>query len=252
MRKLASVLVCVVVAFTLLAIPASATDYGFDPEYAIEVTGAAVRAVDIKDAIEAGVPIALSEDNTLLSLNAISEIANADAPVEFILANGLNISIDPASITDNAQAINLNIDFAITSAGNQVAGIPANSIALFPSASGDFGFEINIHITADQLAQAGLKGNNVKLFYVSGDTIRDMGKARLNADGSVTVVIDSASHYILSDQDIAVVAAEVGLTVVEDAPARTDRNPITGVVLSFAGFAVAGTVALTAKKLKKK
>jgi hypothetical protein len=260
MRKLASVLVCVIAAFSLLAVSASATDYGFDPEYVIEVTGTVIEAADVSNAIEAAVAageaatIVLAEANTILSSDAISAIANAAAPVEFILPNGLSISIDPATITDNAVAINLNIDFAITGAGNQVEGVPANSIALFPSARGDFGFEVSINITAAQLAEAGLNGNNVRIFHVSDNVITDMGRVRLNADGSITAAISGASHYILSDQDIAAVAAEIGATVASTATAGTtdgDSNAKTGVILSFAGLGIAGFTALVAKKMKK-
>jgi hypothetical protein len=118
-----------------------------------------------------------------------------------MLPCGRIISIDPSRITEVARAIDLNIDVEITTQGNQIAGIPANSIVIRPVEHGEFGFEISFDITAEEIAEAGLNGNNVKLFYIDGDgKVTEYDKIRLNPDGSITVTISHSSLYVLSER----------------------------------------------------
>jgi len=112
------------------------------------------------------------------------------------------MTIDPASITDDAKSVDLNMDIILTSQATQVGNlkIPANSIAIIPNTHGSFGFDIAITFTAAQLTNARINGNNITLFYINenGKAV-DMDKARLNDDGSIIIVINHASYYILSE-----------------------------------------------------
>jgi hypothetical protein len=148
--------------------------------------------------------IVLDEDSgSVISEDALQLIRDSGKAIEIELENGLVITIDPDKITDNARAIDLNINVEITSQGNQIQGIPANSIALFPAAQGDFGFEMSFTFSAAQLTQAGLNGNNARLFHVAyNGTVTEKGRITRNTNGSLTITLDSASHYVISNTNM--------------------------------------------------
>jgi hypothetical protein len=76
-----------------------------------------------------------------------------------------------------------------------------NAIVIAPNFSGEFGFEIEFNFTAEQLAEAGINGENVRLFHVDYDgNVTDKGQATVNDDGSITFVLDRASFYVLSEE----------------------------------------------------
>jgi len=122
--------------------------------------------------------------------------------LEIELPNGIVIRIDPDLITDNVRSIDLNIGVTITQQATTVNNVlfPANAIILAPAASGEFGFTISFDISAEKLAEAGLNGQNVRLFYIATDgTVTELDRIRRNADGSVTISINRASRYVLSE-----------------------------------------------------
>jgi len=144
---------------------------------------------------------------TIISQNSLQALKENDVPLTVNHPSGAVLTIDPASITDDAKAIDLNMGIVLTSQATEIVTetgivkVPANSIAIIPNTHGSFGFDVSITFTAAQLVAAGVNGNSVRLFYINeaGEAI-DMGRARLNPDGSVTVVINHASFYILSDE----------------------------------------------------
>ena len=143
--------------------------------------------------------ITLTEDTgSVITEHALDLIKDSEKVVEIELESGLVITIDPETITDNAQAIDLNIDIEITSTGNQIEGIPANSIVISPAASGEFGFEIGFTISASELQEAGLRGNSARLWHIKDGVVTEEGKITRNQDGSVTIGISRASYYVLS------------------------------------------------------
>jgi hypothetical protein len=136
------------------------------------------------------------------------------------LQNGLIISINPDSITENATSLDLNIDVTITERATIVNDIqfPPNSIIIAPSAHGEFGFTISFDISAEQLAEAGLNANDVRLFHISTDgVVTEAGTVRQNADGSVTLSISHASVYHLAEE-APTIAASIEETPVNEAP----------------------------------
>ena len=172
----------------------------FDPQNTI----GAIPDSEITDALEQDKPFIKLEDgdSTTISDDALKAIKDQDKVLEIELPNGIVIRIDPDTITDGARSIDLNIDFTITQQATDVNNVrfPANAIILTPVASGEFGFTISFDISADKLKEAGLNGENVRLFYVSSaGVVTELDRIRRNADGSVTISISRASQYVLSD-----------------------------------------------------
>jgi hypothetical protein len=125
------------------------------------------------------------------------------------------------------------IEVTITGSATTIAGarVPANSIVINPNFSGEFGFDLVFRFTAEQLAEAGLNGNNARLYHISGDgVVTDMGRVTRYTDGSISVTISSASQFVLA----------------ESAP--EDANPATGVVLGVTAVVIAGAFAVVARK----
>jgi len=134
-------------------------------------------------------------------------IRGTDLVVEVVLPNGLVITIDGSTVTGEIGDIDLNIDIFITKQATTVNGtnVPANSIVINPAAHGTFGFELSFELTAGQLSEAGLNGDNVRLYYVDADgNITERGRVKRNADGSVTITIDGASFYFLAEATVVV------------------------------------------------
>jgi len=177
---------------------------------------------------------------SVISADVLQAIKESGKDVEVVLANGFSFTIVADSIQDGAQAFDLNIDVIITERATTIEGsrVPANSIVIIPSTTGAFGFDILFSVTAAQLAEAGLNGNNVKLWYVNhAGVVTDMGRARLLADGSVEFIISHASFYVLS----------------EDAPLGvdpTDVNVPTGVALGLAAAVLAGGALVVSRRRK--
>ncbi|MDR2547790.1 MAG: hypothetical protein LBC96_09895 [Lachnospiraceae bacterium] len=141
-------------------------------------------------------------DSTIISAESLQAIRESGKILQIQLANGLILTIDPASITDNAVSIDLHIDIRTVSRARSIDSVnfPANSIIITPLAHGIFGFAVSFDITAEQLAAMGLQGENLNLFHISDDaTVTDLGIIKLNSDGSVTITIDHASYYILAE-----------------------------------------------------
>jgi hypothetical protein len=165
----------------------------------------------IADALDSGETLVLEEgDSTVISEDALQLIKESETVLEIDLPNGRRIRINPESITEDAVAIDLNVDVIITNQatditivteeGTREVRVPANAIVIDPAAHGNFGFTLEIDISAEELADSGLRGDNVRLFYIGDDgSVTEMGRVRRNADGSITILIDSASRYVLAE-----------------------------------------------------
>jgi hypothetical protein len=140
------------------------------------------------------------ETGSVITPEILELFREADKSVEVQLPNGLVLTIDPSRITDNAVAIDLNIGIQMTSRGNQVEGVPANSIVIAPNTHGDFGFEIEIAISPAMLSESNLNGQNIGVWHVDANGVPTFkARERRNSDGSVSFSISSASHYVLAD-----------------------------------------------------
>ena len=176
----------------------------------------------ITEALESDSPlIQIGEgDSTVISAEALQDIKESGKILRVELQNGLIISINPDSITDTATSLDINIDVMITERATIVNDLqlPSNSIVITPSAHGEFGFSISFDISAEQLANAGLDGNTVRLFHISTDSVvTEAGTVRQNADGSVTLSISHASVYHLAEE-APTIAASIEETPVNEAP----------------------------------
>ncbi|MCL2077614.1 MAG: chitobiase/beta-hexosaminidase C-terminal domain-containing protein [Oscillospiraceae bacterium] len=177
--------------------------------------------------------IDLSEiDGTVISADMLQEIADSGKDVTVKLENGFEFTILADSITPDAGAFDLNVSVDLTKQATTIEGvkIPANAIVINPNVVGEFGFDMKFTLTAEQLNAAGINGNNVKLFHIDHDgVVVDMGKVKLNADGSIEFTISHASYYVLAE------TAPEGTT--------TENNPGTGTANALAGV---GALALFA------
>ncbi|MDR2558288.1 MAG: hypothetical protein LBC86_01900 [Oscillospiraceae bacterium] len=136
--------------------------------------------------------------------NTLIDFKDGKVSVNIVLANGRIIEIDPARITSEARETDLNIDIQITSQGNQVSGVPANSIVIRPFDHGEFGFEISFVLSAEELEEAGLNGNSARLWHIDDDgKVVEDGRVTRNNDGSVTIGITRASYYVMSEDEPA-------------------------------------------------
>ncbi|MDR2531598.1 MAG: hypothetical protein LBC82_02010 [Oscillospiraceae bacterium] len=188
----------------------------------------------ISDLVELG--------GTVISAEALQAIAASGKDVEVVLENGFSFTILANSISADAAAFDLNIVVEMTRRAELIEGVrvPANSIVISPNFAGDFGFEIKFTFTAEQLAEAGINGNNAWLYHVNHNgAVTPVGRAVLLSDGSVEIVIDHASFYVLS----------------EEAPIGTDpddNNPGTGTTLAIAAMAVSAAAAIMSKGKKRR
>ncbi|MCL2698499.1 MAG: chitobiase/beta-hexosaminidase C-terminal domain-containing protein, partial [Oscillospiraceae bacterium] len=178
-------------------------------------------------------------DGKIISATVLQAIRESGIDVTVVLPNGFVFTIIADSITPEASAFDLDIEVITTSRATAINGVnvPANSIVINPNFSGEFGFEIAFKFTSQQLSEAGVNGNNVKLFHVNYTrNVTDLGRVRLNTDGSAEFTISSASFYVLS----------------AEAPLNTqESNPRTGVAIGFAAVSFAGIVTLASRKRRK-
>jgi hypothetical protein len=141
-------------------------------------------------------------DGSMISANDLQAIANSGKDVEVVLDGGFSFTIMSDSISENARAFDLNIDVTLTSRAEVIDNvrIPANSIVVTPNISGEFGFEIVFTLTAEQLSDKGVNGNNLSLYHINYNrNITNMGKLRLNSDGSIEFTISHASFYVIAE-----------------------------------------------------
>jgi uncharacterized protein YjdB len=175
-----------------------------------------IRVIDtslFEDALKEENPVIIIDDNSgsVITEEILELIREADKSVEIQLPNGLVLTIDPESITENARAIDLNIGIEITSQGNQIEGIPANNVVIIPPTHGDFGFEIKINIPQSTLQASGLNGNNIHVRHIDYDgKITLIGRFMRENNGSLNVSISHASQYVLSDTVTSVTITGAG------------------------------------------
>jgi internalin A len=127
----------------------------------------------------------------IISVELLEALKTQGRIVNIPLQCGRVIMVDPWRITNLARETDLNVDIEVESDSNQIIIRPADH--------GEFGFEFGFVITGEELAQAGLSHDNLQLLHVdsSGNTAAG-GRITSNPDGSVTVGITHASHYVLT------------------------------------------------------
>ncbi|MCL2629019.1 MAG: hypothetical protein FWD44_10065 [Oscillospiraceae bacterium] len=173
----------------------------FNPQHPISDT------IDkgLEDALKNDIPLIIAQGgSTAISAANLQAIKAQENPLDIVLPSGLTVTIDPASITTAARSIDLNVAVSTVSEASTVNGarVPANSLVIAPTATGEFGFTIEFTISAAEIAAAGLKANEIKLYYINsnGQVRSDIGEITLNSNGSVTVKIKQASRYVLANE----------------------------------------------------
>ncbi len=226
----------------------------------------------VKDAIENGdeIDVVVEDGDAVVQEAAIGEIAKADAPVVFEVADDdsdidYKIVIDPESIED-VKAINLAMNITTVS-GN---------IVITPAQKGEFGMTLNVVIPVS--AFDGIDLDIAELYYIA-----DNGETTLIPDGfsvvgdEVIIPISHASAYVISeidltavdlpgtdvdddddddddDEDVTIDQPEQGkddTTVVNPGTAGNDSNPVTGTTLALGSLAVFAAAAVATSKKRK-
>jgi hypothetical protein len=197
-----------------------------------------------EEAIAAGETpvIAVEEDApSVISSEVLQVIKELGEDVIVELPSGITFTIIADSIGDDAQDFDLNIEIVFTLDDEMDfngATVPANSIKIAPNFRGDFGFDIVITFTAEDLEEAGLSAEGLMLFYIAHDgTVTFLGDAVVLADGSVQILINSASAYVLSNEDLVEL--------------NEQDNPPTGIILAIIPALLVGSMVVVANKRKK-
>jgi hypothetical protein len=205
-------------------------------------------------------------DGTVISAEALQAIAENGVDVKTILENGFTFTIIADSISPNAKAFDLDIEIIFKEKAAPFNGrnIPANSIVIAPNFSGDFGFDVHFSFTVEELAEAGINGNNVKLWHVDyNGNVTDTGRVKLNADGGIDFTISSASFYVLSEV-VPLGTADIitdpetsdttpdNSTTPDSQTTDPDSNPKTGIAAGFAVTAILAGGALGFSRKRKK
>ena len=199
-----------------------------------------LEALETEDPV---IDLSETDTNTVISADMLQVIAESGRDVEVVLENGFTYTILADSITPEARPFYLNVDIYFTNETTTIDGvtITANSIVIDPNFSGEFGFDIKITFTAEQLRENGIiDGNNVSLFHIDRNgNVTDLGKVDMNADGSVEFTINHASYYVLAE------AAPEGLifnpAAGNERTGNNDGNPPTGVTTGLVNAILSGT-----------
>jgi len=196
---------------------------------------------DLQRAIDAGeVPtIDLTQAGrvTIISADILRAIADSGVDVMVVLPSGFTFTIVASSITANVGAFDLNIeviikynDVQLETIGGGKVDIAANSIVFRPNFHGDFGFEIIFTVTAEQIANAGIDIDTVRLYHVdAAGNVTDLGRPTINDDGSLNFPISYASFYVLSSDPP--VTTEIGTGVIGPDGADNDDGEQGGRVI---------------------
>jgi len=188
---------------------------------------------EFRRAIEAGEVPTINLTNagsvTIIGAEVFHEIARLGVDVLVVLPNGYSFMIIASSITGNVGAFDLNIEVIIqheitqhTTVGGGKVDISANSIVLKPNFHGEFGFELVFRVTAEQLEEAGIDPDYVRLYHVCAiGNVTDKGEPNSHDDGSISFSKTHASFYVLSGE--TPLTAEMGTAVeIPEAPGATD------------------------------
>lgn len=187
---------------------------------------------------------------TVISANMLKAIADNGVDVEVIMDNGYSFTLIADSISDGAADFDFNIDIFFTDADDEIEGvnIPANSIVIAPNFSGEFGFEVKLTFSLEQLLEAGLDGENIRLFHVDyNNNITDLGTATQMPDGSVEFTIDRASYYVLA-KEMPLVGTMSSASHVKDG----GNYLIIGILSALAFLVIGGAVTLIILKMRRR
>lgn len=141
------------------------------------------------------------------AVEIIISASNSDSMIlnTISLIGNILITIDPNSISNDVEDFNFSVAFGITTKDifiNDVK-VPVNSLIIAPAAKGSFGFDMTLMFKEEQLQAAGIKGDNIKLFYVDDNgAIINMGMVKYNTDGSISITINHSSYYYISGMPI--------------------------------------------------
>jgi hypothetical protein len=213
------------------------------------------------------------ETGSVISVNALNMIRERGRSIKFELENGVVILIHHTTISDNPRSIDLNFDVVVLPAGdpNSAPPIPTNSIAIYPATHGEFGFVIQLILCEEKLNEAEIYASdrNAKLYHVVNGVPARIGGLVTNHDGTITIVMERASYYVLTEGEFEFVEPDntpPPNNTVPEPPTGTETptalpppapsngtSPQTGITVTSTIVAtlVAGAVAVVARKRRK-
>lgn len=195
MKRTFAAICAVTMAVSMLGATTFAVDYSTGDSTAVAEDSAVTNA-EIINAVHYNKPIEISDSGTTVKKHIVAEIAKADKPVVF-KADSFEISIDPDSVTD-IKAIKLGMDIQTNE----------NAVTISPEMKGEFGLEMKVTIPAKNLG--GVDVSDAHVFYVDDNgKVKDLGAVTVNEDGSITVAMTHASHYVIT-ANVENVAAAAG------------------------------------------
>lgn len=199
MKRTLAVICAVTMTVSAFGATAFAVDYGTsNTPAASEDSETVVSNGDIIKAVSNGKPIEITDSSTTVKKHLVAEIAKADKPVVFE-AKSFDISIDPATIKE-IKDLKLGMDIQTNT--------EVNAVTIVPEMKGEFGLEMKVTIPAKTLGKIDVSKAHV--FYVADDgTVKDLGAVTVNKDGSITIAITHASHYVITTnvEDVAAAAS---------------------------------------------
>jgi hypothetical protein len=116
--------------------------------------------------------------------------------------------------------------------------IPENSIIINPPVIGDFGFELTIHLSKEQLESADFdleEGGEILMFHFKDGSWSLFSVLTVDEDGNAAVTISSASFFVLSAESLASISGTAAITAnrgTTQLSATIDGKPLTGVTWS--------------------
>ncbi|MCL2697045.1 MAG: collagen-like protein [Oscillospiraceae bacterium] len=199
MKKVCALMIAVIF-FAVGAVSAAAINYVQNPNYIYnpELANTPLPGSAISSFITTGVPINIDNAGVLTSSH-LQEIRDAGIPISFINTDMGYL----LTITDVTRTNPISVAIHLEPNAEAYKDIPAGVFLITPAAKGEFGMLFELTITnTDSLA--GLVGFDVlKLYKVNDNGIKTyLRDVIFNADGTLTILIDSASQYFIEGTEL--------------------------------------------------
>lgn len=142
--------------------------------------------------------------NGTLTEEAVQQIRDKSGIVQVLVGEGTNaqiVLVNADTLGANPRMFDMSITAAATTDATRPKGAPKNSVLVTPQdKNGAFGLELGHIVTSQQLAEAGLTADSLRVFRIEGNFIVNGGKVTPNDDGSVVVWIEHGASFVLVNQ----------------------------------------------------
>jgi hypothetical protein len=191
-------------------------------------------------------------DTTVFTEELFGIFEDSDLDYVVIQSGGFTFMIEVDSIdTETLQEFDFGkLEIEILGDGKTLPlpeqTIPENTIYINPPVTGDFGFNLTVILTADNLKEAGMdteEGDMVYMLHFKDDSWTLHEPTVVGADESASITISSASFFLVSANPASLIAIE-GESAMSGRTTQTlattiNSFPVNGVTFSSANTAVA-------------